>query len=123
MIENPKVAPTSSKTKTSSAEIAEIEKATGDRIKTLLKYLKKYGVPEQYLFEVNQLKEMTNIPKVTRCIAMVGKMVRNLYLYHKECSEMFVPRIYNFQSSVSLFLHYNDQKSHDQTNSENKCSG
>ena len=79
MIENPKVASTSSKNKTSSAEIAEIEKATGDRIKTLLKYLKKYGVPEQYLFEVNHLKEMTNIPKVTRCIAMVGKMVRNLY--------------------------------------------
>ena len=69
MIENPKVASTGSKNKTSSAEIAEIEKATGDRIKTLLKYLKKYGVPEQYLFEVNQLKEMTNIPKVTRCIA------------------------------------------------------
>ena len=76
MIENPKVASSSSKKKNSVAEIAEIEKATGDRIKILLKYLRKYGVPEQYLFEVNELKEMTNIPKVTRCIAMVGKMVR-----------------------------------------------
>ena len=39
----------------------------------------QYGVPEQYLFEINDLKDMTNIPKVTRCIAMVGKMVRNFF--------------------------------------------
>ena len=83
MIENPKVASSSSKKKNSVAEIAEIEKATGDRIKILLKYLRKYGVPEQYLFEVNELKEMTNIPKVTRCIAMVGKMVRIFTLLKK----------------------------------------
>ena len=38
----------------------------------------QYGVPEQYLFEINDLKDMTNIPKVTRCIAMVGKMVRKV---------------------------------------------
>jgi len=77
MIQNPypKDASTNSKKKTISvAETAEIEKAAGDRIKTLLKYLLKYGVPEQYLFEINDLKDMTNIPKVTRCIAMVGKM-------------------------------------------------
>ena len=46
MIQNPypKDASTNSKKKTNSvAEIAEIEKATGDRIKTLLKYLLKVG--------------------------------------------------------------------------------
>ena len=47
MIQNPyqKDASTNSKKKTTSsvAEIAEIEKATGDRIKTLLKYLLKVG--------------------------------------------------------------------------------
>ena len=46
MIQNPnsKIASTNSKKKTSSvAEIAENEKATGDRIKTLLKYLLKVG--------------------------------------------------------------------------------
>ena len=52
-----------------------LEKATEDRIKQLLKYLKRYGVPDNYLFGVNDLKDMTNIPKVTRCIAMLGKMV------------------------------------------------
>jgi hypothetical protein len=58
-----------------------IDKATEDRIKTLLKYLKKYGVPDKYLFEVNELKDMTNIPKITRCIAMLGKMVRRIFIY------------------------------------------
>ena len=46
------------------------------RIEMLLKYLRKYGVPEKHLFEVHELQEMSNIPKVTRCIAMLGKMVR-----------------------------------------------
>ena len=46
------------------------------RIELLLKYLRKYGVPEKHLFEVHELQEMSNIPKVTRCIAMLGKMVR-----------------------------------------------
>ena len=53
------------------------DKAVEDRIKSLLWYLRRYGVPEAYLFEVRELQEMTNIPKVTRCIAMLGKMVRN----------------------------------------------
>ena len=47
-----------------------------ERIEMLLKYLRKYGVPEKHLFEVHELQEMSNIPKVTRCIAMLGKMVR-----------------------------------------------
>ena len=47
---NPKVASTNSKKKTSSeAEIAETEKATGDRIKTLLKYLSKVGKSQKFV--------------------------------------------------------------------------
>ena len=61
--------------KKSTSELGLEENQTIDRIKVLLKYLRKYGVPEQYLFEINELKDMTNIPKVTRCIAMLGKMV------------------------------------------------
>ena len=41
----------------------------------LLKYLKRYGVPEKYLFEMEDLIEMKNMPKVTRCMAMLAKMV------------------------------------------------
>ena len=52
------------------------DKATEDRIKSLLWYLRRFGIPETYLFEVEDLKEMANIPRVTRTIAMLGKMVR-----------------------------------------------
>ena len=62
--------------KKSQNEVGALDNEIVDRIKVLLKYLKKYGVPDQYLFEINELKDSTNIPKVTRCIAMLGKMVR-----------------------------------------------
>ena len=48
---------------------------TEERVKMLLKYLKRYGVPEKYLFEMEDLIEMKNMPKVTRCMAMLAKMV------------------------------------------------
>ncbi len=49
---------------------------TEERVKMLLKYLKRFGLPEKYLFDLDDLIEMKNMPKVTRCIAMLGKMVR-----------------------------------------------
>ncbi len=42
----------------------------------MLKYLRRYGIPEEYLFEERDLFEFKNVPKVTRCVAMLGKMVR-----------------------------------------------
>ncbi|XP_040583743.1 muscle-specific protein 20 [Lepeophtheirus salmonis] len=45
-----------------------------ERVDILLKYLRKYGVPEEYLFKPEELLEMKNIPKVTRCIAMLAKI-------------------------------------------------
>jgi hypothetical protein len=47
-----------------------------ERIKVLKKYMRKFGVPEVFVFEDADLFEFRNIPKVTRCIAMLGKMVR-----------------------------------------------
>ena len=59
------------------------------RIEMLLKYLRKYGVPEKHLFEVHELQEMSNIPKVTRCIAMLGKMVRKHTVFAPKISVYF----------------------------------
>ena len=47
----------------------------GERVKLLRKYLRKHGVPEEYIFEETDLIEFKNIPKVTRCFAMLAKMV------------------------------------------------
>ena len=47
----------------------------GERVKLLRKYLRKHGVPEEYIFEEEDLTEFKNIPKVTRCFAMLAKMV------------------------------------------------
>jgi len=48
---------------------------TEDRIRLLLKYLRRYGLPEKYLFEPDELIDMRNMPKITRSIAMLAKMV------------------------------------------------
>ena len=44
-------------------------------MKLLRKYLRKYGVSEEYIFKEEDLTEFKNIPKVTRCFAMLAKMV------------------------------------------------
>lgn len=44
-----------------------------DRIKAVIREIKKYGV--QDVFEVEDLLEMRNIPKVTRCLAQLSKLV------------------------------------------------
>ncbi|QQP52328.1 Uncharacterized protein FKW44_004449, partial [Caligus rogercresseyi] len=45
-----------------------------ERVDILLKYLRKYSVPDEFLFTPEELLEMKNIPKVTRCIAMLAKI-------------------------------------------------
>ena len=47
-----------------------------ERIKCLFKYLRKFGVPEEYVFAEADLFEFKNIPKVTRCVAMLAKMAK-----------------------------------------------
>ena len=69
-------APAQKKNSISQDKSNLLEAQIRQRIEVLLKYLRKYGVPEKHLFEVHELQEMSNIPKVTRCIAMLGKMVR-----------------------------------------------
>ena len=54
----------------------------------LLKYLKRYGVPDKYLFEMEDLIEMKNMPKVTRCMAMLAKMV-TIFDNYKSFTDIF----------------------------------
>ena len=52
------------------------QKVIYDRIKVLISHLVKFGIPERYIFQIEDLMEMKNVPKVTRCIAMMAKLVR-----------------------------------------------
>lgn len=45
-------------------------------IEKFLKACQSYGVEKQLLFEVDDLLLMQNIPKVTRCLFALGKLVR-----------------------------------------------
>ena len=55
-----------------------------DRVKTLLKYLRRFGVPEEYIFQESDLFDFKNIPKVTRCVAMLAKMVREKNMLNRK---------------------------------------
>ncbi len=55
-----------------------------DRVKTLLKYLWQFGIPEEYIFQESDLFHFKNIPKVTRCITMLAKMVREKNVLHRK---------------------------------------
>ena len=46
-----------------------------DRVKLLLYHLRRLGIPENFLFAQDDLIELKNVPKVTRCIATLAKMV------------------------------------------------
>jgi hypothetical protein len=64
-----------------------------ERIKLLRKYLRRYGVPDEYIFEERDLAEFKNIPKVTRCFAMLAKMVSkktNCSFMEKRCLNLFL---------------------------------
>ena len=51
-------------------------------IEKFLKALKDYGVPKELLFEVDDLLLLRNLPKVTRCMFALGKLVsETLKLY------------------------------------------
>ena len=54
------------------------QKIIHDRIKVLINHLKTYGIPEKYIFDIGDLMDLANVPKVTRCVAMMAKMVRSL---------------------------------------------
>ena len=56
-----------------------------DRIKTLLVHLKRFGIPSAYLFEIEDLSELKNVPKVTRCVAMMAKMVSEAFESVSSC--------------------------------------
>jgi hypothetical protein len=43
-----------------------------DRVKSLIREIKRYGVID--VFEVEDLIELKNIPKVTKCLAQLSKL-------------------------------------------------
>lgn len=45
-----------------------------DRAKAVIREIKRYGVVE--VFEPEDLIELKNIPKVTKCLAQLSKLVR-----------------------------------------------
>ena len=76
-----------------------------DRLKVLMKYLRRFGVPEDYMFSEKDLVEFKNIPKVTRCVAMLGKMVSTENRFHSLDSESLSKFI--FQANVPAFKDLN----------------
>ena len=45
-----------------------------DRVKTVIREIRRYGVVD--VFEPEDLIELRNIPKVTKCLAQLSKLVR-----------------------------------------------
>ena len=45
-----------------------------DRVKAVIREIRRYGVVE--VFEPEDLIELRNIPKVTKCLAQLSKLVR-----------------------------------------------
>ena len=47
-----------------------------DRVKTVIREIRRYGVVD--VFEAEDLIELRNIPKVTKCLAQLSKLVRSI---------------------------------------------
>lgn len=47
--------------------------------------IKKYGVPEEEIFQTADLFERRNIPQVTLCLYSLGRIVNNLFLIYYIC--------------------------------------
>lgn len=47
------------------------------RIQLLIETIENYGVKKKFIFTVKDLFQKYNIPKVTRCIEEIEKLVRN----------------------------------------------
>ncbi len=51
-----------------------------DRVRAVIREIRRYGVAD--VFEEEDLLELRNIPKVTRCLAQLSKLVRmNLFQF------------------------------------------
>ena len=45
-----------------------------ERVNLLIKYFRKLGVPETFIFSVEDLCELRDVPKVVRCMAALAKL-------------------------------------------------
>ena len=62
------------------------------RIQTLIESMTNYGVPQKFLFKVEDLLDKYNIPKVVRCLEEVEKLVN------------YFPNFYNHLFILCLFF-------------------
>ena len=49
-----------------------------DRIKLLIGAIENYGVKKKFIFTVDDLYKKQNIPKVTRCLEEIDKLVNKI---------------------------------------------
>ena len=69
---------------TYSPEVLESlsRKEVEDRVKLALHHMRKLGIPEEFLFKQEDLIELKHVPRVTRCIAFLAKMVSDNEIYY-----------------------------------------
>ena len=69
---------------TYSPEVLESlsRKEVEDRVKLALHHMRKLGIPEEFLFKQEDLIELKHVPRVTRCIAFLAKMVSDNEIHY-----------------------------------------
>jgi len=60
----------------------------------------RYGVPERYIFQEEDILQFKNVPKVTRCVAMLAKMVTKILLRTSALTHRLMPFL---QSGAKAF--------------------
>ena len=77
-----------------SVPIEDIDQTWGanpqvDRVRALIREIKRYGVID--VFEAEDLLELRNIPKVTKCLAQLSKLVSSfLFAFHSFMYKTFI---------------------------------
>ena len=73
------------------------------RIQTLIESMTNYGVPQKFLFKVEDLLDKYNIPKVVRCLEEVEKLV-NYFLNFSKCFFILCWFLFSLWGKLMLFL-------------------
>ena len=72
------------------------------QIHTLINQMREYGVGEENLFDINDLMERTNIPKVARCLKQIAVIVSLIF---RKCKTNFeFTNIFN--TKICLFYNF-----------------
>ena len=88
-------------------------KEVEDRVKLVLHHLRKLGIPEEFLFKQEDLIELKHVPRVTRCIATLAKMVSliryklfNIHFYKVFEAQKFFNEKYQIYLMQDFHLQY-----------------